>query len=89
MSQLLSQAKEITDGRGQEVLNSAPVFTTLLPHIMASVAGMASTDPAAAVQVLSLVQDLLPSVSEMNNQSLKMTANLRSPPLQELGKSNL
>jgi len=83
VSQLLSMAKDITDGRGQEVLNSAPVITTLLPHIMASVAGMASTDPAAAVQVLSLVQDLLPSVSELNNHSRKMTANILSPTSQE------
>ena len=34
VSQLLGQAKEITDGRGQEVLYSAPMITTLLPHII-------------------------------------------------------
>ena len=34
VSQLLGQAEEITDGRGQEVLYSAPMITTLLPHII-------------------------------------------------------
>ena len=32
-------------------LNSASVITSLLPHIMASLACMASTDPVAAVKV--------------------------------------
>ena len=41
------------DGRAQEVLNSAPVVTTLLPHVMASVAGLTCSDPAAAVQVIA------------------------------------
>ena len=34
VSQLLGQAEEITDGRGQEVLYSAPMIPTLLPHII-------------------------------------------------------
>ena len=42
----------VPDGRGQEVLNSASVITSLLPHIMASVACMASTDTVAAVKVI-------------------------------------
>ena len=41
----------VADGRGQEVLNSASVITSLLPHIMASVACMASTDTVATVKV--------------------------------------
>ena len=49
---LLVKARQVPDGRGQEVLNSASVITTLLPHIMASVACMASTDTVAAVKVL-------------------------------------
>ena len=48
---LLGKAKLVPDGRGEDILNSAPVITTLLPHIMASVASMASTDPVAAVKV--------------------------------------
>ena len=76
---LLSQARDLGEGRGHEVLNSAPVITTLLPHIMASVAGMASTEPAAAVQVLSLVQDLLPSVASLNNKSARPSSGLLSP----------
>ena len=79
---LLAQAKDSPGGRGHEVLNSAPVITTLLPHILASVAGMASTEPAAAVQVLSLVQDLLPSVANLNNKSLRPTG-LLSPKASE------
>ena len=48
---LLGKAKQVPDGRGEDILNSAPVITSLLPHIMASVASMASTDPVAAVKV--------------------------------------
>ena len=50
-SGLLGKARMVADGRGQEVLNSASVITSLLPHIMASVACMASTDTVAAVKV--------------------------------------
>ena len=76
---LLAQAKDHGEGRGTEVLNSAPVMTTLMPHIMASVASMAATDPAAAVQVLSLVQDLLPSVAQLNNKCVRPTSGLLTP----------
>ena len=48
---LLNKARQVPDGRGHEVLNSASVITTLLPHIMASVACMASNDPVASVKV--------------------------------------
>ena len=51
VSGLLGKARMVPDGRGQEVLNSASVITSLLPHIMASVACMASTDTVAAVKV--------------------------------------
>jgi E3 ubiquitin-protein ligase MYCBP2 len=62
------------DGRAQEVLNSAPVITTLLPHVLASVAGLACSDPQAAVQVISLIRDLLPQVADLNNQSQRLAA---------------
>ena len=52
VSGLMMKARQVPDGRGQEVLNSASVITSLLPHIMASVACMASTDPVAAVKVM-------------------------------------
>ena len=45
------KARHVSDGRGHEVLSSAHVITSLLPHMMASVATMASTDPVAAVKV--------------------------------------
>ena len=48
---LLMKARHVSDGRGHEVLSSAHVITSLLPHMMASVATMASTDPVAAVKV--------------------------------------
>ena len=38
--------------------------------------GLACSDPAAAVQVISLIQDLLPKVSELNNQLLKNNPGL-------------
>ena len=76
---LLVQASQPQDGPGLETLNSAPVITSLLPHIMASVAGMASTDPAAAVRVLALVQDLLPSVAKLNQQAASQAAGPELP----------
>ena len=63
---LLVKARQVPDGRGQEVLNSASVITTLLPHIMASVACMASTDTVAAVKVLPR-QTLNPDYFQFSN----------------------
>jgi hypothetical protein len=40
ISDLLTQAAQAIEGREYDILNSAPVFTVLLPHIMASISGI-------------------------------------------------
>jgi E3 ubiquitin-protein ligase MYCBP2 len=50
-----------------DVLDSAPVITKLLPHIFANVCGLAKSDPRCAVHILGLIQDMLPSVASLNN----------------------
>lgn len=69
---LMSLAKRLCDGsNGDEddrvlnVLNSAPIISQLMPHVLASVSPIISKDPKCSVQVLSLIQDLLPSVSAL------------------------
>ena len=49
-----------------------------MSHIEVSSTGLACSDPSAAVQVISLIQDLLPKVAELNNQMLKNNPDLRT-----------
>lgn len=49
-----------------DFLNVTPAVTKLLPHIFASVSNLAK-DPQSAVQILGLVQEILPHVSTLNN----------------------
>ncbi len=38
-----------------------------MPHVFASISNLARSDPQCAVQVLSFIQDMLPSVATLNN----------------------
>ncbi len=64
---LLVRARDAVDERGLEVLNSAPIITKLMPNILASILSLAVIDPASAVQVVTLIQEMLPSVACLNN----------------------
>jgi len=64
---LLIHARDAVDERGLEVLNSAPIITKLMPNILASILSLAVVDPSSAVQVVTLIQEMLPSVACLNN----------------------
>ena len=38
-----------------------------MPHILASISSLAASDPPSAVQVLSFIQEILPSVASLQN----------------------
>ena len=76
---LLIQAREnLEDEKGFEALNSAPIITKLMPHILASISSLATSDPPSAVQVLTFIQEILPSVASLQNLYLLSQENLSS-----------
>ena len=65
---LLINARDcLEDEKSFELLNRAPIITKLMPHILASISSLASSDPHSAVQVLSFIQEILPSVASLQN----------------------
>ena len=73
---LLVAARESVDGeKGLQVLDLAPVTTMLMPHVFASISNLVRSDPHCAVQVLSLIQDMLPSVASLNNLAAQNLLN--------------
>ena len=76
---LLIQAREnLEDEKGFEALNSAPIITKLMPHILASISSLATSDPPSAVQVLTFIQEILPSVASLQNLYLLNQENMSS-----------
>lgn len=67
ITNLLVTARDSIDEKGLDILNSAPVINKLMPHVFASVTNLVRSDPPCAVQVLTYIQDMLPSVSALNN----------------------
>lgn len=70
---------QVTSGSksvGLDVLNSAPIITHLMPHVLASISSIIIMDPASAVQALTFVQDILPSVAVLNNASIQLTNDI-------------
>ena len=68
VADLLVQARSgLEDENGLDVLNSAPVITKLMPGVLASISSLAAADPASAVQVIALIQEILPSVASLLN----------------------
>ncbi|KAG7189524.1 hypothetical protein KM043_017215 [Ampulex compressa] len=57
------KAEEIT---GNECLSNATFVTTLLPLVMAHIIPVATSDPRSGVQVLTLIQEMLPHVAALN-----------------------
>ncbi|XP_063987126.1 E3 ubiquitin-protein ligase MYCBP2 isoform X2 [Diachasmimorpha longicaudata] len=49
-----------------EVLGNATFVTTLLPLVMAHISPLATSDPRCGVQVLTLIQEMLPHVAGLN-----------------------
>ena len=67
VTSLLIKARDSVDDKALDVFNSAPMVTKLIPHVLASISSLAVIDPASAVEVLTLIQDILPSVAALNN----------------------
>ncbi|XP_054276655.1 E3 ubiquitin-protein ligase MYCBP2-like [Macrosteles quadrilineatus] len=61
-----------------DVLGSACLVTTLLPLTLAHVSPLATSDPRSGVQVLGLIQELLPHVSALNLLSCEMGKSVTS-----------
>ncbi|CAK9797457.1 E3 ubiquitin-protein ligase MYCBP2 [Anthophora quadrimaculata] len=53
-----------------EVLGNATFVTTLLPLVMAHISPLATSDPRSGVQVLTLIQEMLPHVAALNLLSI-------------------
>ncbi|KAG9437358.1 E3 ubiquitin-protein ligase MYCBP2 isoform X10 [Apis mellifera carnica] len=49
-----------------EVLGNATFVTTLLPLVMAHISPLATSDPRSGVQILTLIQEMLPHVAALN-----------------------
>nr|CAD7200761.1 unnamed protein product [Timema douglasi] len=64
---LMALARErAEDVVATEVLGSACIVTTLLPLMLAHISPLATLDPRSGVQVLNLIQELLPHVAALN-----------------------
>lgn len=70
-------AKLFLDVQGEEdeelicAIGSSHLVTMLLPLILAHLGPVATSDPRSAVQVIGMVQDLLPLVTALNRRSVK------------------
>ncbi|PNF26946.1 hypothetical protein B7P43_G12700 [Cryptotermes secundus] len=70
---LMALARERAEDQiATEVLGNACVLTTLLPLILAHISPLATLDPRSGVQVLNLIQELLPHVAALNSLSSNM-----------------
>ncbi|XP_038063237.1 E3 ubiquitin-protein ligase MYCBP2-like isoform X3 [Patiria miniata] len=67
-TELLHQAQGLQDAELSEVLGSAHLFISLLPLVLAHIGPVAVSDPKSAVQILDLIQELLPPVAAINLQ---------------------
>ncbi|XP_034942184.1 E3 ubiquitin-protein ligase MYCBP2-like [Chelonus insularis] len=66
-NEILALARErAEDIVATEVLGNATFVTTLLPLVMAHLGPLATSDPKSAVQVLTLIQEMLPHVAGLN-----------------------
>ncbi|XP_035719406.1 E3 ubiquitin-protein ligase MYCBP2-like isoform X2 [Vespa mandarinia] len=67
------RAEEVT---ASEVLGNAAFVTTLLPLVMAYISPLATSDPRSGVQILTLIQEMLPHVAALNLLSIMGTSQL-------------
>lgn len=69
VTNLLIAARDSVDEKGLEILNSSPIITKMMPHVLASISNLTKSDPHSAVQIIAFIQDLLPSVASLNNSA--------------------
>ncbi|KAL1517024.1 hypothetical protein ABEB36_000844 [Hypothenemus hampei] len=66
-SRLMILARErVEEVPSTSILSDSCLVKTLLPLVLANVSPLAAGDPKSAVQVLSLIQELLPQVAALN-----------------------
>ncbi|KAJ8975749.1 hypothetical protein NQ317_015371, partial [Molorchus minor] len=66
-SKLMVLAREKgEDSRSASILSTSRIVITLLPLALAHISPLATSDSRSAVQILSLIQDLLPHVAALN-----------------------
>ncbi|CAH1132864.1 unnamed protein product [Ceutorhynchus assimilis] len=66
-SKLMMLAREkVEELPAANILSDSCIVKTLLPLVLAHVSPLASSDPKSAVQVLGLIQELLPHVAALN-----------------------
>ncbi|XP_076623337.1 MYC binding protein highwire isoform X2 [Colletes latitarsis] len=66
-NEILALARERAEEMvATEVLGNATFVTTLLPLVMAHISPLATSDPRSGVQVLTLMQEMLPHVTALN-----------------------
>ncbi|XP_053398701.1 E3 ubiquitin-protein ligase MYCBP2-like isoform X4 [Mercenaria mercenaria] len=65
---LLHRAQSIPSEVVKETLGNSQLFKSLLPLCLAYIGPVASQDPRGAVQVLGLVQEILPALTTLINQ---------------------
>ncbi|CAE1311209.1 MYCBP2 [Acanthosepion pharaonis] len=67
---ILHRARGIAPEEAKEILGQSPMFSSLLPLVLAYIGPVATQDPRGAVQVLGLIHEVLPAVVAINNQGL-------------------
>ncbi|XP_062580615.1 E3 ubiquitin-protein ligase MYCBP2-like [Saccostrea cucullata] len=82
---VLRRAQFAAEGYAVEVLGVADIFCSLLPLILAYIGPVASQDPRGAVQILGIIQEILPEVAQLNTQS---PAPLPAPDTSENGTTS-
>ncbi|XP_043461333.1 E3 ubiquitin-protein ligase MYCBP2 isoform X1 [Leptopilina heterotoma] len=66
-NEILALAREkVAEMRSIEILGNATFITTLLPLVIAHIGPLASSDPRSGVQILTLIQEMLPHVAALN-----------------------
>ncbi|XP_064637403.1 E3 ubiquitin-protein ligase MYCBP2-like isoform X3 [Lineus longissimus] len=75
---LLHRAQGYVDNSFSSVLGKAHIFSSLLPLVFSYIGPVAALDPRSAVQVLNLVQEILPPAAALNSQGLPASPKHRS-----------
>ncbi|CAI9731993.1 E3 ubiquitin-protein ligase MYCBP2-like [Octopus vulgaris] len=67
---ILHRARGISSEEAKEILGESPMFSSLLPLVLAYIGPVATQDPRGAVQILGLIHDVLPAVVALNSQNV-------------------
>ncbi|KAL5012682.1 hypothetical protein ScPMuIL_011233 [Solemya velum] len=65
---LLHRSNSLPAREVANILAKSHLFSSLLPLVLAYIGPVASQDPRGSVQVLSLIQEILPAVSSLSSQ---------------------